>query len=62
MIRINEIPKSIKVHFVKNQFDSTRLGAPPFLPIFGAVANALYKLKGKRYYNQPFRDEMEKTI
>lgn len=62
MIRINEVPKSIEVHFVENDLDPTGLGEPPFPPVFGAVANALYKLKGKRYYNQPFRDEPEKTI
>jgi isoquinoline 1-oxidoreductase beta subunit len=42
--------------------DPTGLGEPSFPPVFGAVANALYKLKGKRYYNQPFKDEPEKVI
>jgi isoquinoline 1-oxidoreductase beta subunit len=62
MIRINEVPKSIEVHFVQNDLDPTGLGEPPFPPVFGAVANALYKMKGKRYYNQPFKDEAEKII
>ncbi len=62
MIRINEVPKSIQVHFVQNELDPTGLGEPPFPPVFGAVANALYKLKGKRYHNQPFRDETEKVM
>ncbi|WP_439585181.1 molybdopterin cofactor-binding domain-containing protein [Dyadobacter bucti] len=62
MIRINEVPKSIQVHFVQNELDPTGLGEPPFPPVFGAVANALYKMKGKRYYNQPFKDETEKVI
>ncbi|MEN9610886.1 MAG: hypothetical protein RLZZ628_1700, partial [Bacteroidota bacterium] len=60
MIRIHEAPKSIEVHFVKNEIDPTGLGEPPFPPIFGAVANALYKAKGKRFYNQPFQPDLEK--
>ncbi len=54
MIRINEAPNEINVHFVQNEIDPTGLGEPPFPPIFGAIANALYKSSGKRYYNQPF--------
>ncbi len=54
MIRHNEAPKKIDVHFVQNDIDPTGLGEPPFPPVFGAVANALYKSTGKRYYNQPF--------
>ncbi len=57
MIRMNEAPKSIDVHFVKNEIDPTGMGEPPFPPIFGAVANALYKNTGKRYYSQPFLKE-----
>jgi isoquinoline 1-oxidoreductase subunit beta len=54
MIRHNEAPKSIDVHFVQNEIDPTGLGEPPFPPVFGAVANALFKTTGKRHYNQPF--------
>ena len=54
MIRYNEAPKEIDVHFVENEIDPTGLGEPPFPPIFGAVANAMYKANGKRYYHQPF--------
>jgi isoquinoline 1-oxidoreductase subunit beta len=54
IIRMNEIPKSIEVHFVKNEIAPTGLGEPPFPPVFGAVANALYKATGKRHYKQPF--------
>ncbi len=54
IIRFNEAPKKIEVHFVKNEIDPTGLGEPPFPPVFGAVANALYKNTGKRFYNQPF--------
>lgn len=54
MIRMNEAPKAIDVHFVQNEVDPTGLGEPPFPPIFGAVANALYKATDKRHYDQPF--------
>lgn len=57
IIRHNEAPKKIDVHFVQNDIDPTGLGEPPFPPVFGAVANALYKSTGKRYYNQPFTVE-----
>ena len=57
LIRSIEAPRLIDVHFVKNEIDPTGLGEPPFPPIFGAVANALYKSTGKRYYDQPFLGE-----
>ena len=62
MIRHNEAPKKIEVHFVENDLDPTGLGEPPFPPVFGAVANALYKTTGKRQYNQPFKPELDKQI
>jgi len=62
MIRINEAPKSIEVYFVQNDLDPTGLGEPPFPPVFGAVANALYKNKGRRFYNQPFQPDFEKNV
>jgi isoquinoline 1-oxidoreductase subunit beta len=62
LIRHNESPKKIEVHFVQNDNDPTGLGEPPFPPVFGAVANALYKNKGRRFYNQPFKAELEKVI
>ena len=54
MIRMSEAPKEIEVHFVKNEISPTGMGEPPFPPIFGAVANAMYKASGKRHYHQPF--------
>ncbi len=54
MIRMKEAPKSISVHFVENQENPTGLGEPLFPPTFGAIANAIYKVKGKRVYQQPF--------
>ncbi|MEZ4917964.1 MAG: molybdopterin cofactor-binding domain-containing protein [Saprospiraceae bacterium] len=54
MIRMPDAPKEIDVHFVQNEIKPTGLGEPPFPPIFGALANALYQATGKRYYDQPF--------
>jgi len=59
LIRHNEAPKAIEVHFVKNEIDPTGLGEPPFPPIMGALANALYRATGKRHYNQPFLGEQQ---
>ena len=60
IIRHKEAPKNIDVHFVKNSIDPTGLGEPPFPPVFGALANALYKATGKRFYNQPFINDLNK--
>ncbi|MBC6490374.1 molybdopterin cofactor-binding domain-containing protein [Flavihumibacter stibioxidans] len=60
MIRHGEAPKSIDIHFVDNKKDPTGLGEPLFPPVFAAVANALYKATGKRFYTQPFMKELEK--
>jgi len=59
MIRMKEAPKEIDVHFVKNEIDPTGMGEPPFPPIFGAIANALYKATGQRHYRQPFVTEKQ---
>lgn len=58
IIRMREAPKNIEVHFVENNIDPTGLGEPPFPPVFAAVANALYKNMGRRFYNQPFVNEI----
>jgi len=57
MIRMNEAPKVIDVHFVQNEIAPTGMGEPPFPPIFGAVANAIFKATGERQYEQPFVGE-----
>ncbi len=54
MIRHSEAPKSVEVHFVENEIAPTGLGEPPFPPVFGALANALYRATGRRHYRQPF--------
>lgn len=54
MIRMSEAPKAIEIHFVQNNIDPTGLGEPTFPPAFAAVANALYRATGQRFYDQPF--------
>lgn len=54
MIRMAEAPQAIDVHFVKNEIAPTGMGEPPYPPVFGALANALYKATGKRLYQQPY--------
>jgi len=54
MIRMNESPTKLDIHFVENQNNPTGMGEPVFPPTFAAVANALFSFTGKRYYKQPF--------
>ena len=56
LIRATEVPE-VEVHFVKNNNDPTGLGEPALPPAGGAVANAIYKATGRRYYMQPFIKE-----
>jgi isoquinoline 1-oxidoreductase subunit beta len=54
LIRTSDAPRKIDVHFIKNEIDPTGMGEPPFPPVMAALANALYRAKGKRLYHQPF--------
>ncbi len=54
MIRMKEAPREIEVFFVDNGIDPTGLGEPALPPVQGALANALYRATGRRYYHQPF--------
>jgi isoquinoline 1-oxidoreductase beta subunit len=57
LIRQKEAPKEIESFFVDNGIDPTGLGEPSLPPIIGALANAMYKSTGQRYYKQPFITE-----
>ena len=59
LMRHSEAPKAIDVHFVQNDIDPTGLGEPPFPPVMGALANALYQATGKRSYSQPFIKDLD---
>jgi isoquinoline 1-oxidoreductase beta subunit len=54
LARISDAPRTIDVHFVKNEIPPTGMGEPPFPPVMAALANALYGATGKRHYHQPF--------
>lgn len=58
-IRMKEAPKSIETYFVENGLDPTGLGEPAFPPVFAALANALYKATGNRFYDQPFINQLK---
>ncbi len=62
MIRMVEAPREIDVHFVQNEIAPTGMGEPPFPPVFGAYANALYKATGTRHYHQPFLSDKPRII
>ena len=53
MIRMKEAPK-VEAHFVKSHNDPTGLGEPTLPPAGAAIANAIYKATGQRFYKQPF--------
>ena len=54
LIRHSQAPEEIEVFFVENEIAPTGLGEPGLPPAAGALANAMYKATGKRYYHQPF--------
>lgn len=54
LIRASQVPEEIEVFFVENEIAPTGLGEPGLPPAIGALANALYKATGQRYYKQPF--------
>jgi isoquinoline 1-oxidoreductase beta subunit len=59
LIRNNDAPRDVEVHFVESDVHPTGLGEPPFAPAIAALANALYKSTGKRHYHQPFMVDIE---
>ncbi|MCJ7466425.1 MAG: molybdopterin-dependent oxidoreductase [Maribacter sp.] len=59
LIRNSQAPKEIEVFFVENEIDPTGLGEPGLPPAMAALANALYKATGQRYYHQPFMSEKQ---
>lgn len=60
LIRLAEAPTEIEVFFVDSGIDPTGLGEPALPPVTAALANALAKATGKRFYHQPFVDELER--
>ncbi len=62
LIRHKEAPPEIEVFFVDNGIDPTGLGEPSLPPISAALANAMYKATGKRWYNQPFANAEKDVV
>jgi isoquinoline 1-oxidoreductase beta subunit len=46
---------------VQNGLDPTGLGEPAYPPVFAALANALYKATGKRFFEQPFISQLNNS-
>ena len=57
LIRMSEAPK-VESYFIPSKEHPTGLGEPALPPAGGALANALFKATGKRFYKQPFLDQM----
>jgi isoquinoline 1-oxidoreductase subunit beta len=52
--RMPQAPKNIHVHIIESMEKPTGVGEPPVPPYAPALANAVYKLTGKRQYKLPF--------
>ncbi|MBN7796604.1 xanthine dehydrogenase family protein molybdopterin-binding subunit [Parahaliea mediterranea] len=53
VLRIDEMPE-VAVHIVDSRLDPTGVGEPGVPPLAPAVANAMYRLSGKRVRRLPF--------
>lgn len=55
IIRMPQSPKKIHVHILPSTEKPTGVGEPPVPPFIPALANAIYKMNGKRLYELPFK-------
>ena len=44
---------------MNNDMSPTGLGEPMYPPVMGALANAIYQATGKRFYQQPFAQNLD---
>lgn len=61
LIRINQVPTEVDVHFVESDVAPTGLGEPTLPPVGAAIANAIFKATGQRLYKQPYMKYLKIT-
>lgn len=55
LLRFNEAPREVEIHFVSNSHPPSGLGEPGVPPLAPAISNALFDLTGKRLRRLPLR-------
>ncbi len=59
LIRMNQTPPEVDVHFIESDIAPTGLGEPTLPPVGGAIANAIYAATGQRLTKQPYMNNIK---